>query len=99
LTSDSVAAHRTESTTTDSSSNYEEQAVDNSRIATWIEAVTPEMAPDPKLAGGKELKRINIHVNYGAEKVGMKSYASLLKKCGYLHLISHLLSHLSFSAH
>jgi hypothetical protein len=40
------------------------------------------MAAQPKPAGRKELKRINIQPNPDAEKAGMKSYASLLKKCG-----------------
>jgi len=45
-----------------------------------------KMASQTKPSGGKELKKINVQRNPDAEKTGMKSYASLLKKCEpYLH--------------
>ena len=40
-----------------------------------------EMAEEAKPTGKKELKKVNVQANPDAEKAGIKSYASLLKKC------------------
>jgi hypothetical protein len=52
-----------------------------------------KMAEQPKKEGGRNLKKINVQHNPDAERAGMKSYASLLKKCK-LQLLAFLPSRL-----
>jgi hypothetical protein len=50
-------------------------------LDTVPESFIPTMAELLKKEGGKNLKKTNVQHNPDAERAGMKSYASLLKKC------------------